>query len=278
MSVPVDLTSIATGLREVEPGLLESASNHLVSYPESRHGGCYSVEDASFWFGHRNRCITSTVARFPPGGMIFDIGGGNGFVTGALREAGFPSVLVEPGRSGIDNARARGLTPVVWSTFEDAGFRSQSLAAAGLFDVLEHIEDDVAFLREVRDCLVPGGRLYLTVPAYQLLWSHEDKVVGHWRRYRRSSLTAVLDKAGFDVKHISHLFWFLPVPILLFRVLPSMLRPHAESLSRQVEQDHSLSGLSRRLVAVLLNPELAMVARGRRIPIGSSIVAVAERA
>lgn len=277
MSSPIDLGAISTGLREVEPGLWESTTTHRVSYPESRHGGCFAVEDSSFWFGHRNRCVASVVERFPPAGTVFDIGGGNGFVTIGLQDAGFDAVLVEPGKFGVQNAQARGLAPVVCSTFEDARFLPQSLPAAGLFDVLEHIENDGFFLREIRRCLEPGGRLYLSVPAHRFLWSHEDKAVGHWRRYSRSSLIKVLVGTGFKPEYITHLFWFLPVPILLFRVLPSLLHPQ-RPLSRVVEQDHRVpDGLGDRLLTALLDREVAIVAKGRRVPVGSSLVAVARR-
>ncbi|MBO0891863.1 MAG: methyltransferase domain-containing protein, partial [Acidothermales bacterium] len=64
------------------------------------------------------------------------------------------------------------------------------------FDVVEHIEDDVAALRGLRAALVPGGRLVLTVPAYQLLWSQHDVNNGHYRRYRRAQLADALTRAG----------------------------------------------------------------------------------
>ena len=80
-------------------------------------------------------------------------------------------------------ARSRGLDPVVCATLEEAGLRPESLDAVGLFDVVEHIRDEVGFLRTVRQTLCHGGRLYLTVPAFRALWSSEDDLVGHHRRY-----------------------------------------------------------------------------------------------
>jgi 2-polyprenyl-3-methyl-5-hydroxy-6-metoxy-1,4-benzoquinol methylase len=80
-----------------------------VSYPNEGNRDCLGIEERSFWFSHRNRCIAATVGKFPPQGAIFDIGGGNGFVARGLAEAGFEVVLVEPGEEGARNARQRGI-------------------------------------------------------------------------------------------------------------------------------------------------------------------------
>jgi SAM-dependent methyltransferase len=68
-----------------------------------------------------------------------------------------------------------------------------------LLDVLEHIENDQAFLSHLRGALRPGGRLILKVPAYRWLFCKMDEAVGHYRRYDRTTLSAVLKAAGFDL-------------------------------------------------------------------------------
>ena len=68
--------------------------------------------------------------RFPPAGMLFDVGGGNGFVAAGIERAGWPAVVVEPGRGGAENARARGLDRVIQGTTENAGFAPGSMPSA----------------------------------------------------------------------------------------------------------------------------------------------------
>ena len=77
------------------------------SYPEDGNDLCFSLEEESFWFKHRNAVVTEALRRWPPGGM-FELGGGNGHVASALERAGWPTVVVEPGRRGAENARSRG--------------------------------------------------------------------------------------------------------------------------------------------------------------------------
>ena len=70
---------------------------------------------------------------------MFDIGGGNGFVSLGVQGAGIETVLVEPGPEGAQNAKNRGLQHVVCASFQNAAFESGKIPAIGVFDVVEHI-------------------------------------------------------------------------------------------------------------------------------------------
>lgn len=256
-----------------------------VSYPEHGNEICFQLEDQSYWFTHRNNCILEAMGVFPPGGMFYDLGGGNGFVSAALQKAGQPTVLLEPG-SGAVNARKRGVAHVVQSTLENARFKPGSLCAAGAFDVLEHIEDDVGFLKLVGSILHPGGRFYCTVPAYQSLWSQEDVFAGHFRRYSVVHLQRVLEQVGFRVEFVSFLFTWLVIPVLIFRTLPFVFRGRRSSniggsAQDRVHSDHA----SDHALPVWLIPvaealhrwELKRLRRASEIPFGSSLLCVARK-
>jgi len=73
-------------------------------------------------------------------------------------------------------------------------------------DVLEHLDDDVEGLRTIAGLLAPGGQLVVTVPAYDWLWSGEDVISAHRRRYTRGRLLAAARAAGFDVLFSSYFF------------------------------------------------------------------------
>ena len=217
------LSEISANLELSPGGVWTARSVSPVSYPESGNDINYAIEDSSFWFRHRNACILEAARLFPPPGTIFDIGGGNGFVARALQRAGLEAVLVEPGPIGAANAVRRGVRHVVRAAFGDAGFLQGSISAIGLFDVLEHIEDQHRFLASVERCLVPGGRIYITVPASQWLWSREDLDAGHFRRYSVADLSRALQDAGLAVEFATHFFGFLPLPELFARALPYRL-------------------------------------------------------
>jgi SAM-dependent methyltransferase len=269
-----DLSAIAPGLTRGEDGIWRAAAQVAVNYPDEANAFCFAIEESSFWFNHRNRVIVDAVRRFPPGGPIADVGAGNGYVALALERAGFPAYAIEPGATGAQNARARGLTTIC-ATLDEAGFRPGSLAAAGLFDVLEHLPDDVRFLRDVHQRLRPGGRLYLTVPAFQSLWSAEDELVGHQRRYAPGDLRIVCEAARFRVEWATCFFCPLPVPLFLLRTLPSRLGRRTTLDPQKTAAELQPSASVDRLMGPLLGWEERWLRRGRTLPIGTSCLLVA---
>jgi SAM-dependent methyltransferase len=263
------------------PGRQDGAGEALkseISYPEDGNLNCLALEADSFWFEHRNHCIQALMRNYPPPGMVFDVGGGNGYVAQGLQRAGFTVALVEPGWQGVQNARLRGVETLVCSTLEDAGFQPDAVPAVGLFDVLEHIEDDRAFLSTVRKLLSPGGRIYLTVPAFQALWSADDDYAGHHRRYSLGSLRRVLEQAGLRVDFASYLFFMLPLPIFLLRALPTRLGLRKQEAWETYQQEHqSRSGMVGQVLGRLLDWELTRLRNNKTIPVGGSCLVAARR-
>jgi hypothetical protein len=126
---------LPSSLQENKTGLWRCKTRSEISYPETGNARLLAVEDTSFWFQHRNRCIVSAVRCFPPGGPIIDVGAGNGFVARGLQDADFDVIAVEPGIDGVLAARQRGVECVICGTVQDVGFAKSSLPAVGLFDV-----------------------------------------------------------------------------------------------------------------------------------------------
>lgn len=274
-----NLREIAPNLERGSEGWWKSRAVSDVSYPEEGNSLCFLIEDSSFWFAHRNRCILEAMKLFPPPGTLFDVGGGNGYVARAIQHSGLEVVLVEPGLEGVRNAVERGIREVVQATLEDAGVLAETLPAVGLFDVVEHIRDDQSFLAGIHRLLMPGGRVYVTVPAYQWLWSDEDTLAGHARRYTAGALQRVLDRAGYTVEFATYFFGFLPLPILLRRVLPYRLGVRSKKLSvDSVRSDHEPGHpLVGRILEMLSRRELSRIGRGRTVRMGGSCLAVARK-
>lgn len=280
-SQALDLSRYFSAIHRGGDGIWHVAGSQPVSYSEGGHDRCFSVEDGSFWFRHRNACILELIKACPPadGGPVFDVGGGNGYVAKGISDGGYPTVLIEPGRGGSFNAKQRGLADVVCATLDGAGLRAGSLPAVGIFDVLEHIEDDAGFLRQLHAALAPGGRLYLTVPAYQLLWSNSDDFAGHKRRYRLGQLTALLAANGFQVEYGSYFFRPLVLPVFIFRTLPSWLGLVRKDVdAERVTKDHSSQqGLLKRMLRRLHGGEIGNVRAGIRMRFGASCIVAATR-
>jgi SAM-dependent methyltransferase len=282
MTSDVDLARISGALEKSGDGIWtpKSKRREAVSFPEDGHDACFRIEDASLWFAHRNACIAAALRRHGVHGPLLDVGGGNGAVSKALDDEGIGTVLLEPGPEGAQNARRRGVRNVICATLADAGFEDGAFGAAGAFDVVEHVADDAGLLREIHRVLRPGGTLCVTVPAYGWLWSAEDEVAGHHRRYSRGRLEALLAASAFRVDYASYFFAPFTLPVFLVRSVPHRVRPRrsAEDVSDGAVRQHIMSPFPRRVMTSVLAPEIRRIAAGRTIPFGTSILAVATKA
>lgn len=275
----LDLATLAPSLEQRQPGLwFARQDGAAVSYPSHGNVACLAVEDRSFWFRHRNRVITEFVKQFHrAGGTFLDVGGGNGFVAQALISAGIHCILVEPGIDGALAARSRGVDPVVCARLEDSNLPAGCAASVGLFDVLEHIEDEAAALKLIRSLLESSGRLFLTVPAYQFLYSSEDRAAGHFRRYTLPQLHRVLANSNFRIEFSSYIFSPLPLLIFLSRTIPTRLGMRDGERREIAGSEHTLRGPAAWAMDRMLDLELRRLRAGKRCLLGGSCLCVAVK-
>lgn len=273
----LDISRYSSSL-ELKNGIWFAKNKNAISYPSEGNSVCYQVEDKSFWFRHRSNCIVELLIRFPPKNTFVEIGSGNGFVTKCIEEAGFETIAVEPGIDGAFNSKRRGLTNVICATLESADFHAGSFGAIGLFDVIEHIEDTLPFLKSVHLILEENGLLFVTVPAYNFLWSLDDIYGGHFRRYTNRQLDRQLGLAGFQTLYATYIFQWLPLPIFLMRTVPHYMgiKQKVNELNK-VERDHVQKGIIDKLLARSFNREVAKIKKGKSVPFGGSCLSVAKK-
>lgn len=271
----VDLTGLTEGLVEGADGIWLGPAAGAVSYPEDGSDATLALEDTSYWFAHRNRVILDAIRRVaPPPRLFLDIGGGNGFVTRALVQEGYKTVMLEPSAAGAANARARGLTNVIAAAFQPSLFRPGKIQVAGLFDVIEHIEDDVGFLRGVAAILPPGGVVAITVPAFQLLYSPDDAAAGHFRRHTCGTAAALLRAAGFQPLRTTYFMAAMVLPVFLLRTIPGWLGLRRGVDRARDRREHGEGSGLRHAAAAMLAAEAGILARGGSVPLGTSCLAL----
>ena len=133
---------------------------------------------------------------------IWDIGAGGGEFSAYMVRAG-----IVPGALCIDTAyseRPFSRGALYFSRPEKVETRPNGMTLVMMLDVLEHVEDDLGFLREYRP--LPGGYMLVSAPAFMRLWSDHDEACGHYRRYRLQDLEHLLGLAGMEVLRGRYLF------------------------------------------------------------------------
>ena len=183
----------------------------------------YELEETHWWYVGRRRIIVSFVKeicaqitdRRP---RILDVGCGTGANLKTLSEFG-DAQGVDVSQDAIDFCRERGLTNVKLGAAEELPYDDGTFDLVTALDVVEHLDDDVGGLREMRRVLRPGGRALIFVPTFMWLWGVQDVVSNHRRRYTLPELRRAMVDAGFEVERATYAnITFLP-PVFLIRML-----------------------------------------------------------
>jgi SAM-dependent methyltransferase len=152
----------------------------------------------------------------------------------------------------------------------EAPFRSASFDVVLGLDLIEHVDDDSAALREMHRVCKPGGLLVVTVPAFQLLWSHHDVINHHKRRYTKRQLQKRLWTTDFQVLRCSYfnsyLFPFMLVGRLVGRVV-------GQEPGLELNMPHVIAN---RFLSKIFAGELSLL-QWIDLPFGGSLLAIARK-
>ena len=182
-------------------------------------------QDHWWWVGRRNIVLhlldreIAADARLAKPLRLLDVGTGGGGILPFLSKYG-EVVAVDPEPAAVAAASARSFDVRQGGLPADLPFGSnEKFDVITALDVIEHVEADVESLQNLRKLLEPHGRLIVTVPAFQFLWSGHDVINEHKRRYTKAELRTKLQRAGFHVRVISYCNSALFLPIAAVRLL-----------------------------------------------------------
>lgn len=209
--------------------------------------------------------------------LILDLGCGVG---GMLDELGGSGRVV-----GLDSAqealricKERGRHMVIRGEGLAVPLADGSLDLVTLFDTLEHIPEEMRTLQEVHRVLRPGGHVFISVPAYQWLYTNQDRLVHHQRRYTAGGLKRRLNEAGFVMVRSSYINFFLfpaILPVLLVMKLKQALWPPPQD-SYFTNASFPVPRWLNRLLAGVFGFERRIV-RHVRVPAGHSLLVIARK-
>jgi SAM-dependent methyltransferase len=257
-----------------------SSSSHTIPQPLPQEMQAhtypimYQVEGSHWWFVGRRRIIASFVKRIVQELKVqephlLDVGCGTGANLELLNEFGIAEG-VDISTEALSFCRQRGLAAVKQGQAEDLPYSDSAFDVVAALDVVEHLDDDVAGLKEMYRVLKPGGAALLFVPAFMFLWGVQDDISHHRRRYTLSQLQDVVRKAGFEIERATYVNITFFLPILLGRLLMRLTGYRPES------ENNLTIGFLNGLLGSIFGAE-ASVLGFMNFPIGVSAICVAKR-
>ena len=260
------------GFESWAPELAKSGSGEFFNLDSFRK--LAALEDANFWFQARNELLLWALNHyFAKPAQYAEIGCGTGYVLRAVEQA-FPETEIvgtELFVEGLKFAAQRcHRSSLVQLDARAIPYRNQ-FDVVGIFDVLEHIEDDEAVLKQIEKSLAYGGGVLITVPQHQWLWSSVDEAACHVRRYSAKELANKVEIAGFEIVR-STSFVSLLLPMMVVARFVSRKKPAADAAAELSINKH-LNWLFRKIMAV----EFHLIKLGVNFTFGGSRLLIARK-
>lgn len=243
------------------------------------------LDQQHWWFIGRRAVVLGLLERALAGrrpARALDLGcGPGGFLPGLAQrcehlvaaDSDFQSLVTLAPRESASSAPNRVLLGA-----QALPFAGGSFELVCLFDVIEHLDDDLGVLREVHRILAPGGLVALSVPAYPWLFSNNDRVAMHRRRYTRATLAGALGEAGFELVRNTHTNVLLAPLILPWTLVTKAIEatPLARKDSQRTNLSWPLPRWAHAALARIFASEL-LFTKHFNAPFGHSIVAIARK-
>lgn len=233
----------------------------------------FRLETEHWFFVARRRIITALIGEYCPPGLprrILDVGCGTGIMLGDLARFGEVTGL-DRSPIALEFCRQRGFTRLIQADIADLAGRPERYDLIAAFDIIEHVEDDAGAVRALAGALAPGGRIFLTVPAFPGLWSHHDLINRHVRRYRRAALRERVEGAGLAIERLSYFNSLLFPGIAAVRMVQKLV-------ARKLVPQHDLTlppAPLNRLLTGLFAAEAGWLRRFD-LPLGVSLLCLAR--
>ena len=242
------------------------------------------LDRTHWWMRGRRSVYLGLIEHFTknaPPKRVLDLGAGLGGFLQGLQDLAAPGARIFPSdidRESLAHITTRGFPGGVVASGEALPYKDGAFDLVCLFDALEHTKDDLAVMHEVARITEPGGHVFISVPAYQFLYANNDRVVHHYRRYRRKRLNDLFARTGFEVVRNTHSNVFL-FPLILPAVLG--IKALEKVFNKQAQSDHTnlswpMPAVAHDALHAMFKAELPFSKRFGW-PVGHSICAMARR-
>jgi len=251
---------------------------------EDLYRDLYVKEQDYWWHVGKRAIVYSLMRRYLPRGKrveerrALDLGCGAGLNLDHMARYAQP-VGTDFSEEALRFCRERGHELLCKADAAELPFPDSEFDIITALDVIEHLDDDHAALAELRRVMRPGGLLIISVPAYKLLWTYWDDILGHRRRYTTGMMRDVVERAGLRVRKVSYSNTLILVPVVGVRILKSLLNRAAEARGESKDPETDFMPVPKWLNSALIRYYQweARTLRRRALPFGLSVVCVAQR-
>lgn len=229
-------------------------------------------EEKHFWFKRRRDFIKYVITRYIPKSKSFlEIGAGSCFISKEITKTGYNVSVGDIHINGLKMAKESNIENLYQFDLYSSPFKN-AFDSIGMFDVLEHMENETLALSNIHQMLRTDGYLILTVPAHNWLWGNYDVIANHKRRYSYPDLSKLLQENGFKIIDGKNFFLSL-VPVLFLR---KMLQKKVTSSSQIIDKNLKINPLINSIFDLVTLVEFQIL---KHLPckIGGSIIVIAQK-
>jgi SAM-dependent methyltransferase len=232
-----------------------------------------AVQKSHWWFVGRRRLLHHLLQDLAPqpSWRVLEVGAGTGANLPVWSESGVRQVVAcDLSQRALRHAAGARQAALAQTDARELPFADGAFDVVVAADVLEHLDDDAAALREFARVLRPGGHVIVTVPAFPFLWGPQDVVAQHRRRYLRHDLIGLIGQGGFRVRRSFHFNYLLLLPIWIARRI--LLATKVQLRSENEINTRWLNALLTRIFAADIATAMYV-----RPPFGVSLCVVANK-
>jgi SAM-dependent methyltransferase len=245
----------------------------------------YTKEHHYWWHVGKRTIVYALIDKFLPKKWAgrplssLDLGCGTGLNLEHLERYG-RAVGTDYSEEALRFCQARGHTLLCKADAAALPFLDGEFKIITALDVIEHLDDDLVAFQELRRVLRPGGLLVVTVPAYPILWTYWDDILGHRRRYTTRTMREVVKRAGLRVRSVSYSNTLTMFPAVGVRMAKSLLHRSAKLRNEETDPETDFIPVPDWANSALIayyKQEARFLTNGG-LPFGLSVVCVAQRA
>lgn len=241
----------------------------------------YKLEREGWWFRARSSILESYMKTLSGRGsdiMILNVGAATGATSEMLSKYGTVT-SVEYDKDCCEFMTEKTGMEVVHASLTDLPFEDNFFDIICAFDVIEHIENHELAAKEIHRVLKSNGNYFITVPAFQFLWSTHDVINHHYRRYTKNNLNILLQKAGLKKTTSSYFNFWLFFPIATIRTILNII-PRKKSI-KSSGSDNEIFRSSKIINVIafsIFKSERLLLRKGIKLPFGVSILSIGTKA